>query len=221
MSRKMSQATLEPKENVQRLATEIRRCNKCQPTATPCVYAPSNPSVLVVSEGPSKTAWPTVGEKWRNGTIFDSHTSKTLYEWIWSRTDPEAQEAKKTVFWIHRRNCFIEGESQTETIQRCSECGYIEKAIECVDPKLLIALGATAARHFFKFKKLEEVVGKTTYKDRDCYVLYHPSARNRRYHNETRHLRTLQQLREALGIRRQTQEDRSNTKNAGVVDNRS
>ena len=69
--------------------------------------------------------------------------------------------------------------------ERCSE-KYIHKAIRAVDPRLIIALGQSAAKWFLRFHHLDEIVGnkeKATHtvdgKKHPCFALFHPSGANR------------------------------------------
>jgi len=145
--------TISRKDKINELLEEIRDCEDCKPKPeyTPVVYSAENPDILIVSEGPPKTAWTgNLGKKWGTSTGWKNNvasTSKDLISWL----ELTADEAAKRLFWIQRANCYYPpGRERNQAFEHCSK-EYIPRAISAVDPDIIIALGQSAAKWFFQF----------------------------------------------------------------------
>jgi uracil-DNA glycosylase len=185
--------TISKKDKLNALLGKIRDCKDCRPKPeyTPVVYSAEDPDILIVSEGPPETAWKgDLGKKWRTSTGWKKNvasTTKDLISWL----ELTADEAAKRLFWIQRANCFYpQGKERNQAFEYCSK-KYIPRAISAVEPDLIIALGQSAAKWFFQFHHLYEIVGnkeRTTYsvdgKKYPCFALLHPSPLNRKHLKE-------------------------------------
>jgi uracil-DNA glycosylase family 4 len=180
--------TISKKDKLNELLEEIRECHDCKPTPehTPVVYSAEDPDIFIVSEIPPSPAWTDdLGDAWRTSTGWIDNvagTSKELIEWL----ELTADEAAKRLFWIQRANCHHpKGRERNQAFEHCS-MEYIQRAISAVEPVLIITLGQSAAKWFFQFHHLDEIVGnkdRTTYtfdrKKYPCFALFHPSGANR------------------------------------------
>jgi len=182
--------TISKKDRIDELLKEIRDCRP-KPEYMPVVYSAEDPDILIVSEGPPKTAWKgDLGKKWRTSTGWKKNvasTSKDLISWL----ELTADDAAKRLFWIQRANCYFPpGKQRADAFKRCSG-KYLQRAIRVVDPDVIIALGKSASKWFFQFHHLYEIVGnkeRITYsldgKKYPCFALLHPSSLNRRHLKE-------------------------------------
>ena len=181
--------TISKKDKINKRLEEIRRCRAGTPTPenTPVVYSAEDPDILIVSEIPPPSAWTGgLGDAWRTSPGWLANvagTSEDLIKWL----ELKADDAAKRLFWIQRANChYPKGRERNQAFERCSE-KYIHRAIRAVDPRFIIALGQSAAKWFFRFHHLDEIVGnkeKSAYsvdgRKYPCFALFHPSGANRK-----------------------------------------
>ena len=180
--------TISKKDKINELLKKIRDCKDCRPKPeyTPVVYSAEDPDILIVSEIPPPKAWVKgLGKSWRTSSGWIDNvggTSETLIEWL----ELSADDAVKRLFWIQRANChYPKGRERNQAFEHCSQ-KYINRAIRTVDPDLIITLGQSAGKWFFRFRHLDEIVGneeRNTYsidgKKYPCFALFHPSSANR------------------------------------------
>jgi len=171
------------------LLKEIHECRFCfserqGELKTPFVYSPTNPDILVVSEMPSTAAWEKdIGSIWAKGNMFGGRTRGAphkLCEWL----GMDWNEASNRFFWIQRANCAI-STGKRYALQHCS-AKFLGRAIDIVDPRVILVLGRLAAEYFFRFKVTREVMGEIrkyrgSQLPHDCIVLYHPSRAAQKY----------------------------------------
>ncbi len=130
---------------IEGLLEEVRSCTDCEVRckAMPFAYGSPRADILVVSEGPSETAWrKDMGKKWGEGELFSTEggVANTLCDWL----GIEPERARNRFFWIHRANCYVE-KGREYALQHCSS-KYIPRALDVVRPRLVIILGRYAAQ---------------------------------------------------------------------------
>jgi len=169
---------------IEKLLQDIRSCKYCltDNQEIPFVYGTSSSDILVVSEMPPKKAWEDkIGEKWKENLFADREVGAPHA--LCNGIGMCKEEAKKRFFWIQRANCYV-SIGKEFAFQHCS-FKYIPRAIDVIKPKVIITLGRIAAQYFFQFQKMEDIMKESMkYKKGDncysCFVLYHPSRRNKR-----------------------------------------
>jgi len=87
-----------------------------------------------------------------------------LAEWL----EFDNAKADNRFFWIHMANCFPEGDLK-DTWKLCSG-KFIKEALLLVNPKLVITLGANAARYFFSFQSLKNHVRRFLGNGLNCTI---------------------------------------------------
>ena len=182
------------------LLREIRQCRFCfseqeGEARTPFVYSPANPDIVVVSEMPSTAAWEKdMGSLWARGDLFGGRTRGAphkLCQWL----EMDQNEASNRFFWIQRANCAI-SIGKRFAFQHCS-AKFLDRAIDLVDPRIVLILGRFAAEYFFKFRDTKEVMGEVrTYEGsqvpHDCIVLTHPSQAAQKYQKRPEQKKSIQ-----------------------------
>lgn len=184
------------------LVTEIRSCQICKRDSdkVPFVFCSNAPGVMVISEGPPKLAWDkNTGKAWESGDLIAGAKSGTGLA-LCRQLEVDPIKFSRIVFWMQRRNCWLK-EGVEFALQNCSE-EYMKRAIETVDPKIIVLLGKVAAQYFFQFDKMEDIIGFREYKLRgkgyDCCILYHPSAAAGAYHRNASNQETLAKLKKIM-----------------------
>ncbi|TET12375.1 MAG: hypothetical protein E3J86_00320 [Candidatus Thorarchaeota archaeon] len=181
------------KRELELFLNEIRNCHRPQCKLIPCVagerctpfvYGKTTSDILVVSEVPQNRAWSdNKGAMWK-GTLNVTQEGIDIQSMVsqWLDIVPEAEER---FFWIQRANCAIVKADRIPTFQRCSRL-YLSRAVELVDPKLIVTLGGHAANFFYHsagtLRDLLEIWTQGRLKPKkhqsyDIIPFYHPSGR--------------------------------------------
>jgi uracil-DNA glycosylase len=194
----------EASTKLSKFCEDVRSCDFCFRNAsekerrgkgTPLVYGGTDPKVLVVSEMPPRSVWQDnedIGKRWKERELFAT-TKKVKHgaphtlceDWLEIRD----KDLKNCFFWIQRANCPVERERKRFAFRNCSS-RFLDRAVDLVNPGLILILGRVAAEHFFDFRKLSDMMGQVhKYQESyDCIVLYHPSPANKfRYQHCKRH----------------------------------
>jgi len=124
-----------------------KRCNKCplKDKSRPLLFKPKNRvRVLVVTEGPNEEAEPDF-----IASIANHPTFTFLQALFRGKFQPIGEEAN--VYWTHLRKCFLKignkrvcnSADEDKALKNCSS-QYLEKEINAVKPKLILAVGGKA-----------------------------------------------------------------------------
>lgn len=167
----MDNFKLEILKVIKNAATECKSCELCT-KRTQVVFDNGNPnsSILIVGEAPGAT-------EDQQGIPFVGDAGKVLNEALSSIN-------------IQRQNIYISNivkcrppQNRVPTEQERNTCGhFLLEEIEVIQPKLIVALGATSSHYLLSnnkpMKELAGTINKITIKNIDYPVLtnYHPAS---------------------------------------------
>lgn len=180
------------KEELDSFLNEVRSCSERSCKLVPCeagerctpfFYGRPTSDILVVSEAPPKSAWRgNFGKTWEktfNVTEKGWSVQSKLAHWLDIVSEP-----KERLFWIQRAYCCV-SEDWEHTYLLCGE-KYLSRAVELVDPIMIVTLGVKAADFFYhKFTTLKDLM-KTRiesnlkpkkHQSYDIFPFYHPSSK--------------------------------------------
>jgi len=182
-------------EEIENLVNKILSCEHCGVENlggnTPFIYSGAEPKIMIVSEVPLQSSFEEdYGREWVMGMV-NKRTPKTLFEWL----DLDFDTAKRVIFWIQRMNCALRKGQGLEKARSDCSAKYIPRAIEAVNPDLILTIGRPALSWFFK-GKYTELVGKVRKVGKTPFVAFpHPSGANRwwraKYRSEFEMAKTL------------------------------
>jgi len=153
------------------LAAQIRVCTKCRLHQSRTLAVPGDgkfsAKVMIIGEGPGReedeSGHPFVGA---SGRFLDSVLEGTKLE----RSD----------FFITNIVKCRPPQNRTpkrDEVETCTD-NYLFRQIELINPKLIMLLGATAAKRMLGLKTITEARGKVIERDGRKYVVgYHPAVR--------------------------------------------
>jgi DNA polymerase len=153
------------------LAAQIRVCTKCRLHQSRTLAVPGDgkfsAKVMIIGEGPGReedeSGHPFVGA---SGRFLDSVLEGTKLE----RSD----------FFITNIVKCRPPKNRTpkrDEVETCTD-NYLFRQIELINPKLIMLLGATAAKRMLGMKTINEARGKVIEQDGRKYLVgYHPAVR--------------------------------------------
>ena len=160
----------ERREELERLASEIRDCTLCKlheerNRAVPGV-GPVDADVLFLGEGPGaredEQGQPFVGA---SGTFLDELLESIGLD-------------RETVFITNVVKCRPPGNRDPHVgeVRTCTE-HYLDHQLAVIQPRLIVTLGRFAMNYFFSDERISEVHGQHRRVDGTIYLpLYHPAA---------------------------------------------
>jgi len=154
---------------LERIAGEVRPCQKCELYATRKNAVPgegpADAKVMIVGEAPGSNedeqGRPFVGSAGRN---LDSLLSK-------------AGLARSDVFITNVVKCRPPGNRRPKRKELDSCHPYLRRQIEAISPRLIVLLGDTALKEFFPDSTLADLHGKVTKRGGSrFFASYHPAS---------------------------------------------
>ncbi len=165
-------------DSLERLAAEVRVCTRCplykgRAHAVPGEGA-SRPLVLVVGEGPGaeedRTGRPFVGPA---GRFLDAWLAATR---VGSGEEPLSRDTNAYIANIVK--CRPPGNRDPQPDEAAACIGYLRRQIALLQPRAILAVGRTAARHLLGIESgVGAARGRTfEFESIPAVVTYHPSA---------------------------------------------
>ncbi len=163
-------------DSLELVAAEVLACTRCplhkgRTRAVPGEGA-ERPLVMVVGEGPG-------AEEDRTGRPFVGPAGQYLDEWLAAVKIGEEPLSRRTNAYIANVvKCRPPGNRDPQPDEAAACLGYLRRQIALLQPKVLLAVGRTAARHLLGIESGVGAARGRTYQfdSIPAVVTYHPSA---------------------------------------------
>ncbi len=173
----MADATIQ--RRLERHVRRLRNCRRCPRMHPPPVSGgPVVSKVILVGQAPGVRE-PVVGKP------FAWTAGKTLFRWFEEAAGLTEEEVRARIYFAAVCRCFPGkvpgGSDRLPSPQEVANCSsWLDREIEILRPRLVIAVGKLAIAQFIALTKLEEVIGRSFRVERaghkfDLVPLPHPS----------------------------------------------